>query len=97
MLGAGCAVLGELRLLARRLPQAFGQLADLLEHHERDVGLGVGNDDDTAVVLSDVVVALRTARVDAATLGRDLAAAHDAAALLVVAPCLAGVEHDAAR
>ena len=69
----------------------------MLEHRERDVGLGVDNDDDPAVVLSDVVVALRAARVDAATLGRDLAAAHDAAAHLFVAPCLAGVEHDAAR
>ena len=97
VLGESCAVLGELRLLARRLPQALGQLADRLEDRERDVGLGVDNDDDPTVVLADVVVALRAARVDAATLGRDLAAAHDAATHLVVAPCFAGANHDAAR
>ncbi len=52
VLGDLCAVLGELRLLARRLPQGLGQLADILEYRERYVRLGVDNDDDPAVVLS---------------------------------------------
>ena len=97
VLGTSCAVLGELRLLARRLPQALGQLADLLEHRERDVGLGVDNDDDPAVVLTDVAVALRGARRDAEALGRELASAHDAAAHLFIAPCVAAAEREADR
>ena len=64
---------------------------------EHDVPLGVDNDDDPAVLLADIITVLHAARVDAATLGRDLAAAHDAAAHLVVAPCLAAADHDAAQ
>jgi hypothetical protein len=92
LVGDICAVLGELRLLARRLPQGLGQLADLLERGQRDANLGVDNDDDPDVVLSDVVVALRGARRDAEALGRDLAAAHDAVARLFVAPCLVAAD-----
>src|SRR3954466_16241792 len=57
------AVVGQLQLLAERLPQTLEQLAGVLERP----GVGYGSDDgrDPAAVVADAVVALRAGAGDA--------------------------------
>lgn len=72
------AVVGELRVLAQRLPQALGQIGALVEPPRAGVVYGSDNADTPDDVLADLMVALGAGTAAADELRRYLDAAHSA-------------------
>lgn len=77
------AVVGELRLLVERMPQAFDQLARVFG--EPDVDYGVDDDSDPADAVRATGTTLLAARRQAIDLAGTLARAHEALSHLYVA------------
>ena len=86
------AVIGELRILTERLPQALGQLATVLERPDPALKYGTDYGDDPAIVIGAAVIALRTAASTTHDVARRLADAHNAVGHLCIARELAAVD-----
>ena len=91
-LGDLYAAVGQLQVLAERLPQALDQCADVLERPARGVEYGVDTGDDPDDVIGDAVIALRAGADRAHDLARRLADAQRAIGHLCIARELTAVD-----
>lgn len=78
-------VIGQLQVLAERLPQTLDQLAGVLERPALGVEYGVDNGVDPDEVIGDALVALRAAADRAHDLARRLANGQSAVGHLYIA------------
>src|SRR4051794_10983486 len=86
------AGIGQLQVLAERLPQTLDQCATLFERPALGVEYGVDNDDDPNEVSGDAVIALRAGADRAHDLARRLADAQSAVGHLYFARELTAVD-----